>query len=210
VTAAAEGHSYEVLSRQERFHGPLFDVVTDDVTMPGGGRAHRDYLRHVGAVGVVALDGDGRVVLVHQYRHAVAQVLWELPAGLVDVPGEASVGTAQRELAEEADLRADRWDLLVDLYTSPGCSTELFRAFLARDLHPVPDDERHERHDEEAELTVRLVDLDEAVAMIFRGEILNGPTVAALLAAASARDGGWATLRPAQTPRPPTPRTAPA
>ncbi|MFC7479153.1 NUDIX domain-containing protein [Luedemannella flava] len=172
------------------------------MTMPGGGRAQRQYLRHVGAVGVVALDAEGRVVLVRQYRHPVGQVLWELPAGLVDVPGEASVGTAQRELAEEADLLADRWDLLVDLYTTPGCSNELFRAFLARDLRPVPDHERHTRRDEEAEMTVRLVDLDEAVAMALRGEILNGPCVTGLLAAARARDCGWATLRPADTPRP--------
>lgn len=202
MTAAAEGHRYEVVGRREIFSGRLFDLVSDEVTMPGGGHAHRDYLRHVGAVGVVAIDDEGRVVLVRQYRHAVGEVLWELPAGLVDVEGEASVDTARRELAEETDLRADRWDLLVDLYTSPGFTNELFRAFLARGLHPVPDDERHERHDEEAEMTVRLVDLDEAVNMIFRGEILNGPSVASLLAAARARDAAWTNLRPANTPRP--------
>ncbi len=198
----ASGHHYEVLSRRELYSGPLFDIVADEVTMPGGGRAQRDYLRHVGAVGIVALDDAGRVVLVRQYRHPVAQMLWELPAGLVDVPGEASVATARRELAEEADLLADRWDLLIDIYTTPGCSTELFRAFLARDLRAVPEGERHTREHEEAEMTVRLVDLDEAIAMIFRGEIMNGPTVAGLLAAARARDAGWATLRPADTPRP--------
>ena len=68
--------------------GRIFSVVTDEVTMPGGGAAARDYVRHVGAVGVVALDDAGRVVLVRQYRHPVGRHLWELPAGLIDVAGE--------------------------------------------------------------------------------------------------------------------------
>ncbi|MDG4830534.1 NUDIX hydrolase [Solwaraspora sp. WMMD1047] len=191
---------YRVLSRTRRFDGAMFSVFTDRVTMPGGREAARDYLLHVGAVGVVALDDRDRVVLVRQYRHPLGGSIWELPAGLIDVAGEDLPAAALRELAEEADLTADRIDLLVDLHTSPGCSNELIRIYLARDLADVPADQRYERHDEEADMLVRRVDLDEAVAMVLAGEITNAACVAGLLAAARARDADWAPLRPAATP----------
>jgi 8-oxo-dGDP phosphatase len=198
----AAGFSYQVLGREERFHGRMFDIVTDEVTMPDGARAHRDYMRHVGAVGVVALDESDRVVLVHQYRHPVRMHLWELPAGLIDVPGEPLQDAAARELAEEADLVAGRWQLITDIHTSPGASDEVIRLFLARDLTPVPEDRRHHREHEEAELTSHLIPLDEAVAMIFRGEMTNAAAVVGVLAAARLRDQGWPETRPLDTPRP--------
>ncbi len=191
---------HETLDRAQRYAGPIFTVYSDRVTMSGGGEATRDVVENKGAVGVVALDDVGRVVLIRQYRHPVHQRLWEVPAGLLDVPGEDMLVTARRELAEETDYTAARFDLLVDLQTSPGFSTEKIRMFLARDLTPVPQDERHERLDEEADLEIAWFDLDEAVAMILRGEITNSSTVAGLLAAARAREDGWATLRPADTP----------
>lgn len=193
---------YTVLSRTERFRGAVFRVVTDDVAMPDGQRAARDYVVHVGAVGVVALDEAGKVVLVRQYRHAVGRELWELPAGLIDVADEPLVDAAARELAEEADLRAGRWHLLADVHTSPGCSNEMIRLYLARDLVEVPDEERHNRTHEEAGLLVRRVDLDEAVRMAFAGEITNAACLVGVLAAARARDLGWVPLRPAGTRRP--------
>jgi 8-oxo-dGDP phosphatase len=140
-------------------------------------------------------------VLIKQYRHAVGTYLWELPAGLRDVAGEDPVVGAARELGEEADLRAARWDLLIDLHTSPGFSAETIRLYLARDLSPVPDAERHTREEEEADIELAWVELDEAVAMILRGEITNAAAVGGLFAAARARDDGWATLRPADTPQ---------
>jgi ADP-ribose pyrophosphatase len=191
---------HEVLAHTERYAGPIFHVYTDQVTMSDGRVAERDLVINKGAVGVVALDDIGRVVLIRQYRHPVRQRLWELPAGLRDVQGEDLAVTAARELGEETDLRAARFDLLVDLYTSPGFSAETIRLFLARELTPVPDDERHERTDEEADLEIAWFDLDEAVAMVLRGEITNAATVGGLLAAARARADGWATLRPADTP----------
>jgi ADP-ribose pyrophosphatase len=193
-------HVHEVRERTERYAGPIFTVLTDDVTMPGGGTAKRDYLLHIGAVAVAAIDPAGRVVLVRQYRHPVGRRLWELPAGLMDVDGENLAVAAGRELTEEADLVAGRLDLLVDVHTSPGFTNELVRVFLARDLSPVPDADRHERHHEEADMEVAWFDLDEAVDMVLAGQITNGPAVAGLLAAARARDGGWASLRPADTP----------
>ncbi|GFJ87915.1 hypothetical protein Prum_015570 [Phytohabitans rumicis] len=111
--------------------------------------------------------------------------------------GEELPSLAARELAEEAELVAGRLDLLLDLHTSPGCSNERIRLFLARDLRPVDASFEFERHDEEAELEVRRFDLDAAVSMALAGEITNGPTVAGLLAAARVRDAGWNGLRPA-------------
>jgi 8-oxo-dGTP pyrophosphatase MutT (NUDIX family) len=193
---------HQTLSRTERYAGPIFSVYTDEVTMPDGDSAQRDVTENKGAVGVVAIDDVGRVVLIKQYRHPVGRKLWELPAGLRDVGGEDLVSTAARELAEETDLRAARFDLLVDLHTSPGFSNETIRLFVARDLSPVPDAERHARTDEEADLEIARFDLHEAVAMVLRGEITNASAVGGLLAAARARDEGWATLRPAGTPEP--------
>ncbi|WP_430501258.1 NUDIX domain-containing protein [Micromonospora trifolii] len=195
-------HRYEVRSREERYRGRIFDVVTEEVTMPGGGTGLRDLVRHVGAVAVVALDDAGQVVLIRQYRHPVGRHLWELPAGLMDVSGEELPVAALRELAEEADLTAGRVDVLVDLHSSPGFTNEIVRVFLARDLADVPADERHERHDEEADLQVVRIDLDEAVAMVLAGEITNASAVAGLLAAARARDTGFTQLRRADAPLP--------
>lgn len=197
-----DSHEYAVRARRERFRGNVFRVVTDEVAMPGGGYAERDYVCHLGAVGVAALDDAGRIVLVWQYRHPLGRRMWELPAGLVDVPGELLPAAAARELAEEADLTARRWDLLVDLHTSPGCSDEVIRIFLARDLAPVPDAQLHARTHEETDLLTRRVDLDEAVRMVLAGEITNAACVAGVLATVRARDLGWTTLRPADAPLP--------
>jgi len=182
-------HAYDVRSTTERFDGPVFRVVSDEVTMPGGGTAVRDYVLHIGAVGVVALDDQGRVILVRQYRHPLRRRMWELPAGLVDKAGEDLAAAAARELAEEADLLPGKLDRLVDLHLSPGYSTERIRLFLARELREVPPDQRHARSDEEADMEVTRVDLAEAVRMVFAGEITNAAAVAGILAAAHRRAG---------------------
>ncbi len=191
LPVATPDAAYQVVERKQRFHGHMFDVVTDTVTMPDGAVVDRDFMIHVGAVGVVAIDAEYRIALVHQYRHPVGAFLWELPAGLIDVEGEPLLDAAARELAEEADLIAADWQLLVDLHTTPGASSEVIRLFLARGLRPVPADQRHRREHEEADLTVRMVPLDEALDMVFRGEITNGPAIAGLGAAAVLRDRGW-------------------
>lgn len=193
---------YPVLDSTERFANKVFRLVSDQVRMPGGDTVARDYLRHVGAVAAVAMDfpaqlPGGRVLLIRQYRHAVRARMWELPAGLTDEPGEQPVDSARRELVEETDVQASRWDLLTEIHSSPGCSDELIRVFLARDVAEVPESERHVRVDEEAGLSTKWVALDDAVRMVLSGEITNATCVAGLLAAVHARDQGWAPLRPA-------------
>lgn len=192
---------YPVRARVERFRGAIFQVVTDTVAMPDGDLADRDYLRHPGSVAVVPYhEPTGEVVLVRQYRHPVGGHLWELPAGLLDHDGETLPQVAHRELFEEADLACGRLDLLVDLHTSPGCSSEWIRVFLARDLAPTG--AVHPRRHEEATIVAARFPLPEAVEMVLAGRVTNATAVAGLLAAARARDLGWGPLRPVDEPAP--------
>ena len=196
---------FDTVSSRTVYSGHVVTLRVDDVRMPGGEVKAREVVQQPGAVGVVALDDAGQVVLIRQYRHPVREWLVELPAGLLDVPGEKAYRTAARELAEEAGLTAGRWDVLVDVRNSPGLSTEAVRVFLARDLAPVPDADRHVGTDEETDLGVHRVPLDEAVAGVFSGEVQNALAVSGLLAAAYARDRDWAPLRPADAPWPARP-----
>jgi 8-oxo-dGDP phosphatase len=186
------------ISRTDRFRGLRWGIVTDDVELADGQRVTRDLQLHPGAVGILALDDQERVLLVRQYRHPVGCYLWEPPAGLLDAPHEAPVVTAQRELLEEAGLLADTWHVLADWFNSPGGSTEGFRCFLARGLRAAPGG-RPERHAEETDLPAIWVTLDEAVAAVLAGDLHNPTAVAGILAAWAARARGWRDLRPADT-----------
>lgn len=186
-----------VLSHDVIHEGKIFDLVGDVVDL-GDTQVLREYVAHPGAVAVIALDDDDRVLLLSQYRHPVRSELWEPPAGLRDVPGEELVVAAARELAEEADLVAGSWWRLVDFFTSPGGSNEGIRVFLARDLRPVADAERYTRTDEEASMVPVWVPLDEAVDAVFAGRLHSPTAVTGVLAAAAARARGWSTLEPVQ------------
>jgi ADP-ribose pyrophosphatase len=199
-----------VVAHERVAAGRIFDLVRDVVDLGDGEQVTREYLDHPGAVAVVALDDAGRVLLLRQYRHPVRAELWEVPAGLLDVEGEAAQAAAARELHEEADLVADRWDVLVDLATSPGATNEALRVFLARDLRPVPQAERHTRTEEEAGIEARWVPLEDAVALVLSGELHNPSAVVGVLAAHAARAGGWASLRPADADWPYRRGTLPA
>ena len=193
---AERGGQYERVSRDAIYSGAVISLFRDKVRMSDGSVATREVVEHPGAVGVVALDDDRQVVLVNQYRHPVGQRLDELPAGLLDVDGEPPLQTARRELAEEAQLTAADWRVLVDLNPTPGMSNEAIRIYLARGLAPA-DDEFTAEH-EELELTVRREPLDDVVARCLRGEITNAAAVAGLLAAAAVDD--FESLRPADAP----------
>jgi len=187
-----------VLDSRVVHRGMIWDVVRETVELGDAGTVTREFVRHPGAVAVIALDADDAVLLLRQYRHPAGAELWEPPAGLLDVPGEDPVEAARRELAEEADLVAGSWWLLAEYLSTPGGSDEALRVYLARDLSPVPDTERHRRVAEEADMEAVWVPLDEAVAAVLAGRVRNPSTVVGVLSAYAARSRGWAELRPAR------------
>jgi 8-oxo-dGTP pyrophosphatase MutT (NUDIX family) len=180
VTAPRAG--FAVRSSKDLHVGRVLALRSDDVEMPGGKVAAREVTEHLGAVAIAAMDADGRLMMIYQYRHPVGRRLWELPAGLLDAPGEDPLVTAQRELAEEAGLAATEWSVLIDVAPSPGFSDESVRVYLARDVtevgRPATDAD-----DEESDLQTRWVSLPVAVRMVLDGKIVNGVSAAAVLAA---------------------------
>ena len=193
----SEPTGFTVVSSTPHFSGRIIDVRTDRLRMPDGTESDRDIVVHPGAVAIVALDDEDRVVLVRQFRQPVGRLLDELPAGLLDVDGEPAITAAQRELYEETALRADQWMVLLDLLSSPGMTNEAIRVYLARGLTEVGTDERYVAEHEEATMTLHRVPLDEARAAVFAGQITNASAVAGILACAVARADGFASLRAA-------------
>jgi 8-oxo-dGDP phosphatase len=189
---------WPVKGRPRRARGSFVVLRTDQVRMPDGDVAPRDVVEHPGAVAVVALNDAGQVLLIRQYRHPVGHFLWEIPAGLRDVPGELPHRTGERELREETGYTARTWHVLTDCYTSPGISTERVTVYLARGLAEIPDAERGPplRH-EEAHLELAWVPLEQAVQLFLAGELHNGVAAVGILAAYAARQGGFAMLRKA-------------
>jgi ADP-ribose pyrophosphatase len=187
-----------VTATETPFTGRVTGVRTDRVTLPDGSTVRRDYQTHPGSVAVLALDGDGRVLVLSQYRHPVRHRLWELPAGILDVPGEHPLRAAQRELYEEAHLKASDWRVLADIYSTPGGSDEAIRVFLARDLAEA-EGERYDASEEEADF----------VRGVISGELHNACLVVGVLALHAVLSGeGPGVLRPADAPWPARPFTA--
>ena len=189
-----------VVAHYERFAGRVWDVVTDVVDLGEAGIVHRDYVSHTGAVVIMALNDAGEVYLVRQYRHPVATECWEPPAGLLDVDGESLVAAAQRELWEEADLKASTWHVLADYFPSGGGSSELVRVFLARGLAEVPLAERFERGEEERDMIGAWVPLSDLVEAVLAGRVRASSAVVGALALERAVREDFASLRPADAP----------
>lgn len=189
-----------VSSSRVVYDGRVWDIWEETFDLGDAGQLTRDLMMHPGAVSVLALDEQDRVLLIQQYRHPIGTYEWELPAGLLDVAGEPLVETARRELFEEADVRAGQWHTLLDYYSSPGGSSEALRIFLARDVHEVPVPERHQRDGEELGMPVRWVPLDEVRRAVLDGQIHNPSLLLAVLAASAMRDENWTALRPADAP----------
>lgn len=182
------------------FAGRVWTVMTDTVDLGEGGVVTRDYVRHTGAVSVMALNERNELFLMRQYRHPVRRELWEPPAGLLDVGGEPALEAAKRELWEEADLRADTWHTLVDFFTTPGGVSERIRIFLARDLSIVPEGERFEREAEELGMPCRWVPVSDVLEGIAAGRLGCPTLVAGAFALDYAMRSQWQTLRPADAP----------
>lgn len=194
-------HEFETAASETVYRGGIIALRTDEVRMPGGVTATREVVEHYGAVAVAAVDDDERLALIYQYRHSMGRRLWELPAGLLDEPGEDPASAAARELREETGLVARDWRVLVDVASSPGFCDESVRVYLARGLDHVG---RPEADHEEADLTVHWVGLRQAVDQVLAGEIVNATAAAGILAAHAVIVDGKPT-RPLTAPWPDRP-----
>lgn len=181
---ADEPHALEIRSSDIVFDGAVWDIRRERFAY-GDGELAREFMAHPGAVAVLALDEDGRLLSIQQYRHPIRERNWELPAGLLDVHGEEPLMAAQRELAEEADLVAEVWEPLITMHTSPGGSDEIIHVFQATGLSATAS--AFDRSAEEADIVTRWVSLDEAVEAVLAGRARNGIFMAAVLAAHARR-----------------------
>lgn len=194
-----ENASVDVADTEVVFDGKVWDIRRDRFGYNEGSIV-REYVDHTGAVAVLALDEQGRVLLIKQYRHPVRMREWELPAGLLDEPGEDPLEAAKRELAEEADVVATEWDVLSEFYTSPGGSSEAIRIYLARGISAHAD--VFARTEEEADIEIRWVGLEELVDAVLLRRVQNPALAVGALAAHASRARGWSTLAPGDTPWP--------
>ena len=165
------------------YAGRVLDLDVDDVVEPGGVRAVREVVRHRGSVAALPIHDDGRVVLIRQYRYAVDQDVWEIPAGRLD-PGETPAEGARRELEEEVGLRATRLEPMSVFYTTPGFCDEVIHLFRATGLEAVK-----ARPEEDERIEPVVLSLEAARAMVSRGEVREGKTLVALLLEAEKRRG---------------------
>jgi len=166
--------------RREIHHGRVVRLGIEEAALPGGRVVDLEIIRHDGAAAVVAVDDEGRVVLMRQFRWAAGEELWEIPAGVRDRPDEPFETCARRELAEEVGLRAESLTRLGRILPTPGYSTEAIELFLATGLRAG----EVAREPDEAISEVRRVPLAEALIMVDDGEIVDAKTIVGLSLAA--------------------------
>jgi ADP-ribose pyrophosphatase len=180
---------WPVVGSRRRYDGGFVAVREDTLQSPDGAEFDRVVVEHKGAVGVVALDADDRVLLLRQFRHAAGKRLLELPAGILDVDGESARDAIARELVEETDVAADTWTPLVELWSSPGMTDEHWQVFVASDLTPAAAGSVPEREHEEAHMEVVWVPMADAVRAVLDGRITDSMAIVGLLAVWAARSG---------------------
>lgn len=179
---------WPVQAREVLARGAVSSFVEETVLTPDGTAMRRQYLTHPGAVAVVAWDTErDAIACLRQYRHPVRMVLLEIPAGLLDSDDEPWLAAAQRELAEEVELAADHWQVLVDLCTTPGGNEESLRVFLARGLSATPRPPGFRLADEELHMTWGWVPRTELVEAVLEGRCQSPALVAGIMALEAAR-----------------------
>ena len=164
-----------LVSSRRLYDGKVLALDLDEVLEPGGVRATREVVRHRGSVACLAVHDDGRVVLISQYRHAVSDFVYEIPAGRLD-QGEAPETGAARELEEEVGLRPSRMEKLIEFHTTPGFCDEVLHLFRASGLVPVP-----ARPEADERIEIHTPTLAETRAMVARGQVRDAKTLVALL-----------------------------
>ena len=173
------------LSSRRVYEGKVLNLRVDRAVLPGGGEAIREVVEFRGGVAILALDDANRVLLIRQYRYAVGETIWELPAGMLE-PGEMPEVCAERELEEETGFRAAHLEPLCRFYSTPGATNEVLHVYWATGL--TPGGSRLEA-DERIEVTFKA--WPDALAMVERGEIRDGKTIIGLLTLQSRQAHGW-------------------
>lgn len=164
----------EFISSKLVFSGKLLHVHVDTVQMPNGKTTTREMADHQGAVAVVPVLPDGRIIFVKQFRYPMGTVMYEIPAGKID-PGEEPDHCVRRELSEETGYEADRWEYLAPIATTPGFTNEVIHLYAAYGLHA------HRQHTDEDEfISVEAISLDRAMEMIADGTLYDAKSLAAL------------------------------
>ena len=176
-----ETEKYKVIKSKEVWSGHVVKVHVDDVRMPQGNIAQREVVSHIGAVGVLPITAQNKVVLVRQYRHAVRGYLLEIPAGKLDKEGESPKECARRELKEEAGVEFKELVELSVFHNSPGFSDERFHLFMA---HVESIGETFPDGDEEEDMERVIIPLTEALDMVDDGRIIDAKSIIGLLLAA--------------------------
>ncbi len=167
------------VTTRQIFKGRIIELRVDDVALPNGRSVSLDIVHHPGAAAIVAIDSDGTVPLLRQFRHAVGGYIWEVPAGTLG-SGEAPEACARRELQEETGLAASEWTALGSIVTTPGFCDERIHLFLARHLKETP-----QALDDDEVLTVTRVPFARALEMVRDGTIEDAKSIAALTRAAA-------------------------
>ena len=171
--------------------GAISSFVDDEVETPSGDTVQRQYLTHPGAVAVVVWDeAADTIACLHQYRHPIGMELVEIPAGLLDSDDEVWLEAAQRELAEEVELAADRWQVLVDICPTAGACQESQRIYLARGLRTTERPQGFELEGEEAEMSWEWIQRAALLEAVLDGRCQSQALVTGLLALETARLGG--------------------
>ncbi|MEO7587561.1 MAG: NUDIX hydrolase [Arachnia sp.] len=182
---------WHVQHRDVLGRGAISSFVDDRVETPSGDTVQRQYLTHPGAVAVVAWDEEAdTIACLHQYRHPVGMELVEVPAGLLDADDEAWVDAARRELAEEVELAADRWQVLVDICPTAGACQESQRIYLARGLSHTERPHGFELEGEEAEMSWEWLERASLLEAVLEGRCQSQALVTGMLALETARLGG--------------------
>jgi len=160
------------LSSTQSFKGRIFAVTVDRVTMPNGRTVTLDMVRHPGSVVLLPMQDDGRIVLIRQYRYAIDRWIWELPAGSLDA-GEDPAAAAARECEEEIGLIPGRVEFAGAWYPTPGFCTEVMNYYRLSDLRERGSGDPPAHRDEDEDIRVHVFSLDEARAMVRRGDIVD-------------------------------------
>ena len=167
-----------IINKSATLHkGRVFSLMNENYTLDNGVTSDMDFIQHPGAAAMVPMLSHQEVVLIKQYRHAIRESIWEIPAGTLD-PNESPINCARRELIEEIGYSATDWHRLGTITPLPGCSDERIHIFLALDLKPA-----QQELDDDEMINVHKMDLSEAMQMILAGEISDGKTISGLFLA---------------------------